>query len=79
MTGCGSSGTGSSGTKSASNDVCKGAKGDGPKVGVAYDVGGRGDQSFNDSAYVGLTKAVKELTANGPGTADKPWKAAASK
>ena len=37
--------------------------GDGPKVGLAYDVGGRGDQSFNDSAYAGLEKAVEELDA----------------
>ena len=51
LAGCGSSGKSSGGT-SASNDICKSAKsGDGPKVGVAYDVGGRGDQSFNDSAY----------------------------
>jgi basic membrane protein A len=65
LAGCGSSNgsSGGGGVKSASNDVCKTAKGDGPKVGVAYDVGGRGDQSFNDSAYKGLTKAVKELDA----------------
>lgn len=31
------------------------------KVGLAYDVGGRGDQSFNDSAAAGLDKAVKEF------------------
>ncbi|MFT4188067.1 MAG: BMP family ABC transporter substrate-binding protein [Aeromicrobium sp.] len=31
------------------------------KVGLAYDVGGQGDQSFNDAAYAGLTKAVDEL------------------
>ena len=47
----------------ANEDVCKTAKGNGPKVGLAYDVGGRGDQSFNDSAYAGLEKAVKELDA----------------
>lgn len=46
-----------------STDVCKDASGDGPKVGLAYDVGGRGDQSFNDSAYAGLAKAVEELNA----------------
>ena len=63
LSGCGDSGGSGGGSKSASNDVCKSAKGDGPKVGVAYDVGGRGDQSFNDSAYRGLTKAVKELDA----------------
>ncbi|WP_299050887.1 BMP family ABC transporter substrate-binding protein [uncultured Nocardioides sp.] len=31
------------------------------KVGVAYDVGGRGDQSFNDSAAAGLDQASDEL------------------
>ena len=31
------------------------------KVGMAYDVGGRGDQSFNDAAAAGLDKAAKEL------------------
>jgi basic membrane protein A len=43
-------------------DMCDGG-GDGPKVGLAYDVGGRGDQSFNDSAAVGMQKAVDELDA----------------
>jgi basic membrane protein A len=49
------------------------------KVGLAYDVGGRGDQSFNDSAAAGLDKAksefgveVKELEAgNGETDAQK--------
>ncbi len=31
------------------------------KVGMAYDVGGRGDQSFNDSAAAGLDQAADEL------------------
>ena len=64
LAGCGSSDSGGSdgGSKpAASKDVCKTAKGDGPKSGLAYDVGGRGDQSFNDSAYVGLKKAVEEF------------------
>ena len=30
------------------------------KVGMAYDVGGRGDQSFNDSAAAGLDQAKDE-------------------
>jgi basic membrane protein A len=52
-------------TSAAANaDVCKTADGDGPKVGLAYDVGGRGDQSFNDSAYAGLAKAVDDLDAS---------------
>ncbi|GHH89965.1 BMP family lipoprotein [Streptomyces capillispiralis] len=40
-------------------------KGDsGPKedlgLAIAYDIGGKGDQSFNDAAYAGLTKAKDE-------------------
>src|SRR5215216_999642 len=30
------------------------------KVGIVYDIGGRGDKSFNDSAYAGLQAAEKE-------------------
>ncbi len=30
------------------------------RVGMAYDVGGRGDQSFNDSAAAGMDQAVEE-------------------
>lgn len=37
--------------------------GDSVKVGMAYDVGGRGDQSFNDSAAKGLDKAKNSLGA----------------
>ncbi|MEX2655666.1 MAG: BMP family ABC transporter substrate-binding protein [Acidimicrobiia bacterium] len=38
-----------------------GADGDGVPVGLVYDIGGRGDQSFNDSAAAGLDRAVSEL------------------
>ncbi len=31
------------------------------KVGLVFDVGGRGDKSFNDAAYAGLEKATKEF------------------
>jgi basic membrane protein A len=49
------------------------------KVGLAYDIGGRGDKSFNDSAAAGLDKAkadlgveIKELSASqGETDADK--------
>lgn len=34
------------------------------KVGMVFDSGGRGDKSFNDSAYAGLEKAQKELGVN---------------
>ncbi|WP_243395253.1 BMP family lipoprotein [Nocardioides currus] len=50
-------------TADSGASVCESADGDGPKVGLAYDVGGRGDQSFNDSAYAGLEKAVDEFDA----------------
>ena len=30
-------------------------------VGVAYDIGGRGDRSFNDASYLGLEKAQKQF------------------
>ncbi len=65
LTGCGSNNGGSSGGGggNASADACKSATGDGPKVGLAYDVGGRGDQSFNDSAYRGMEKAIDDLGA----------------
>ena len=65
LTGCGNKTDSSSNkkTNTASTDVCKTAKGSGPKVGLAYDVGGRGDQSFNDAAYAGLKKAVTDLKA----------------
>ncbi|MFD9083089.1 BMP family protein [Streptomyces erythrochromogenes] len=32
---------------------------------IAYDIGGRGDQSFNDAAYAGLKKAETELKIKG--------------
>ncbi|MGC8717451.1 MAG: BMP family lipoprotein, partial [bacterium] len=35
------------------------------KVGVVYDVGGRGDKSFNDAAYKGLQDAIKKLGVEG--------------
>ncbi|MFF0446942.1 BMP family protein [Streptomyces sp. NPDC004609] len=55
------------------------SSGDKLKIGMAYDVGGRGDNSFNDSAARGLDKAkaeldaeTKELTAkNGETPADR--------
>jgi basic membrane protein A len=32
-----------------------------PRIGLVFDVGGRGDKSFNDSAYEGLARAEREL------------------
>ncbi|RJL23671.1 BMP family ABC transporter substrate-binding protein [Bailinhaonella thermotolerans] len=47
----------------ASEGAAKG--GGGAKVGLAYDIGGRGDQSFNDAAARGLDKAKSELKVEG--------------
>lgn len=68
LSGCASGDSGSdssSGEEDAasSESICDSAEGDGPAIGLAYDVGGVGDQSFNDSAYAGLERAVKELDA----------------
>jgi basic membrane lipoprotein Med (substrate-binding protein (PBP1-ABC) superfamily) len=50
--GGGSSGSGSSGGDGGeSSDL---------KVGLAYDTGGRGDKSFNDSAFAGVEAAIKD-------------------
>ncbi len=42
-----------------------GAKGDadgaGKKIGMVFDVGGKGDKSFNDSAFAGLTAAAENM------------------
>ncbi|MEV3989499.1 BMP family ABC transporter substrate-binding protein [Streptomyces sp. NPDC049837] len=35
------------------------------KAAIAYDIGGRGDQSFNDAAFAGLEKAEKDLGIKG--------------
>jgi basic membrane protein A len=35
-----------------------------PSVGVAYDIGGRGDKSFNDASAAGLDKAQKQFDFN---------------
>ncbi|MEM7339674.1 MAG: BMP family ABC transporter substrate-binding protein [Actinomycetota bacterium] len=35
----------------------------GPSIGLVYDIGGRGDQSFNDSAAAGLERSAAELGA----------------
>jgi basic membrane protein A len=64
---------------SASSSSSSGSSTGVSKVGIAYDVGGRGDQSFNDSAARGLDKAeaqyhfqLKELSANtGESDADR--------
>ncbi|MEU6623099.1 BMP family ABC transporter substrate-binding protein [Streptomyces litmocidini] len=58
-TACGKSSndTGSSSSSSSASGALKAA--------IAYDIGGRGDQSFNDAAYAGLKKAEAELGVKG--------------
>lgn len=58
-TACGKSSndTGSSSSSSSASGALKAA--------IAYDIGGRGDQSFNDAAYAGLKKAEDELGVKG--------------
>lgn len=55
---CGSDDNGGTVSDNTSKDST--AKND-LKVGIVYDLGGRGDQSFNDAAAAGLDKAVKEF------------------
>ena len=55
LAGCGSS------TDSTSGASGKTSAAKAMKIGMAYDVGGRGDQSFNDAAAAGLDKAKKDL------------------
>lgn len=57
LSACGSSD--SEGGK-ASDGASSGSKSD-VKVGLAYDIGGRGDQSFNDMAAAGLDKAKSQF------------------
>ena len=42
---------------------CSSLSGNGPKVGIAYDVGGQGDHSFNDAAAAGMKQAAADLGA----------------
>jgi basic membrane protein A len=57
---CGSSGGGGNPSAPAGGGSSPGAKT--VKVGMAYDVGGRGDKSFNDLAAAGLDKAKTTLS-----------------
>ncbi|MFF7123751.1 MULTISPECIES: BMP family lipoprotein [unclassified Streptomyces] len=57
--GCGKSSTES--TDTSTKDGKYSAKG----IGLAYDIGGKGDQSFNDAAYSGFKKAQDEFKIGG--------------
>jgi basic membrane protein A and related proteins len=58
LTACG--GSDSDGSKASDGGSTGAGKSD-VKVGLAYDIGGRGDQSFNDMAAAGLDKAKSEF------------------
>jgi basic membrane protein A and related proteins len=67
VTGCAKKDTGSStsagGSSSSSKAGLCASSGKGPKIGLAYDIGGRGDKSFNDLAAAGTKKVASELDA----------------
>ncbi|GHH86462.1 BMP family lipoprotein [Streptomyces capitiformicae] len=48
------------GTSTEASSSSAGSEGD-KGLAIAYDVGGKGDQSFNDAAYAGLEQAKKEF------------------
>lgn len=64
-TACGSDGSESvdtaDGSTSSESDTAAAAPTSDTNVGLVFDIGGRGDQSFNDSAYAGLEKAQADL------------------
>ncbi|MFD4572290.1 BMP family protein [Streptomyces sp. NPDC058417] len=60
--GCGESSTGA---KSDGDTAKESGKYTGKGIGLAYDIGGKGDQSFNDAAYAGFQKAEKEFGIGG--------------
>ncbi|MGV9562119.1 BMP family lipoprotein [Streptomyces sp. NPDC003480] len=59
--GCGKSSTESTGSSGGKNSSGYSGKG----IGLAYDIGGKGDQSFNDAAFAGFEKAEKEFKIGG--------------
>ncbi|MFG2954810.1 BMP family protein [Streptomyces sp. NPDC048291] len=58
--GCGKSSSDSGATSTNSS-----GKYNGKGIGLAYDIGGKGDQSFNDAAFAGFEKAEKEFGIGG--------------
>jgi len=59
---CGSDDDGGSGSDTTADKGSEtGDEGGDLKIGMVYDVGGKGDKSFNDAAFEGLTRAADEL------------------
>ena len=48
-------------SETTSSEASTSVDGSALKVGVAYDIGGRGDASFNDSAAAGLDRAIADI------------------
>jgi basic membrane protein A len=61
LTGCGGSNDDNANTTPEASGSSSAPPASDIKVGLAYDIGGRGDQSFNDSAAAGLDKAADEF------------------
>ncbi len=61
LAGCGSSDSKAAGEATAGGSPGSSAKASDLKVGVVFDSGGKGDKSFNDSAWRGVEKAEKDL------------------
>ncbi|MCX4627989.1 MULTISPECIES: BMP family lipoprotein [unclassified Streptomyces] len=59
------SATACGGKKSSDTSASPSESGGAKSAAIAYDIGGRGDQSFNDAAFAGLDKAEKELKIKG--------------
>ena len=57
-------GSDSAGSATTSGGASSASGGEAIKVGLAYDIGGRGDKSFNDSAAKGLDQAKTDLGVN---------------
>ncbi|MFE0581644.1 MULTISPECIES: BMP family protein [unclassified Streptomyces] len=53
------------GGKKSSDAASPSESGGQKSAAIAYDIGGRGDQSFNDAAYAGLKKAETDLKIKG--------------
>ncbi|MCQ9184509.1 BMP family ABC transporter substrate-binding protein [Streptomyces sp. IBSBF 2953] len=58
-------GCGKSSSDSGKAGDTESGKYSGKGIGLAYDIGGKGDQSFNDAAYAGFQKAEKEFKVGG--------------
>jgi basic membrane protein A and related proteins len=61
LSACGGSSSGAGTTPAASGSTAASSAASKVKVGLAYDIGGRGDKSFNDAAAAGLDKAKADL------------------